>query len=141
MWLAYAILASIIWGLNYALGERIFRRVSPSTMLGVQMLLGAIVFLSVSAFSRLREDLATLARERSTLLWFVAAILSSNLANILISLSIRAKNATLAGLIEQSYPIYTVVFTWLLFGETHVTASTMAGSVLIFAGIFVMTYF
>jgi len=140
MWLFYAVGASVIWGLNYTLTERVLRRLAAPSMLGLQMLMGALFFLTLSyKTNTLQTDVATLWRERGTLVWFVVAIIASNAANLLICLSIGAKNATMAGLVEQSYPLATLFFTWVLFQENRLTPSVALGGLLVFAGIVVIS--
>jgi drug/metabolite transporter (DMT)-like permease len=142
MWLIFAITASMIWGLDYALGEKIFRsKISPYSLLALQMLFGATVFLGISYFTRLKTDWAIITADRTTLLYVLVAIVTFNLGNLLIFLSIQAKNATLAGLIELCYPIFTVLFTLLLFKVNHVTPSVVIGGLLIFVGVFVVGHF
>jgi drug/metabolite transporter (DMT)-like permease len=50
-------------------------------------------------------------------------------------LSIASKNATLASLIEISYPVFVAVFAYLLFREIHVNPSVIIGGLLVFAGV------
>lgn len=134
-WLIYALGAAILWGLNYSLNERIFLgRVSPATLLIFQGFAGMTIAFIVG-FRQLPADLRTLQQDRSTLLIAIGALLTYGLGNLLISLSIQAKNATLAGLVELSYPIFTVLFTWLLFRQWHMTPLSMVGAVLILAGL------
>jgi len=64
----------------------------------------------------------------------IAALVTGVAANYLISRSIQASNATLAGLIELAYPVFTVAFTWLLFGHNHLTPAVAFGGLLIMAG-------
>ena len=64
----------------------------------------------------------------------MSVALSSLLATVLLFLSIDGKNATMAGLIEISYPIFIVLFTWLLFREMHLTWTSALGGLLIMAG-------
>ena len=142
MWLVYAISAALIWGLDYSLGERIFRdRISPVTLLLFQMMVGLILFFTFAMRGPLKADLNILTTHRATLFWVFLATITFNLGNYLIFASIQHKNATTAGLIELCYPIFTVFFSWLLFGENHLTPSIMIGSTLIFAGIFVIAFY
>lgn len=143
MWLIYAILASVIWGLDYTLGEKIFRsKISPITLLFLQLLFGVIAFFIIGTRSnQLKQDISVLMTNTQTLWWVLLALLTFNAGNLLIFLSIQAKNATLAGLIELSYPIFTVLFSWLLFNETHLTPSVITGSLFIFAGVFIISLF
>ncbi len=135
MWLLYALSASLLWGLNYSLNERVFQgKVGPSTLLIFQGLATALVAL-ILGFPKLAGDMRTLAQDRTTLYVALGALLTCGLGNLLISLSIQAKNATLAGLVELSYPIFTVLFTYLLFHQLHLTPMVVAGGVLILIGI------
>lgn len=139
MWLLYAIGASMLWGLNYSLNERVFQdRIHPTTLLVFQGLATSGVALAMGLF-RLVPDLRTVAQDRSTLYLVVGALVTNGVGNLLISLSIQAKNATLAGLVELSYPIFTVLFTYLLFRQLHLTPMIMAGGALILVGIVLVT--
>lgn len=142
MWLIYAIVASMIWGLDYALGERIFRsKISPYSLLALQMLFGAVLFFVVSYCTRLKTDLAIIAADRTTFWYVLLAMITFNAGNLFIFLSIQAKNATLAGLIELCYPIFTVLFSLLLFKVNHLTPTVIIGGLLIFMGVFIIGHF
>jgi len=142
MWLIYAISASIVWGLDYALGEKIFKsKIAPVSLLVFQLLFGLILFLIIGARSQLKADIATLASDTKTLWLVIAALLTFNFGNLLIFLSIQSKNATVAGLIELCYPIFTVLFSWILFRENYLSASVAIGGALIFLGVFIIGYF
>jgi drug/metabolite transporter (DMT)-like permease len=125
----------MLWGLNYSLNERVFQgKVQPATLLIFQGLASMLIALCVG-FPHVAQDLKTVQQDRSTLYVAVGALLTYGLGNLLISLSIQAKNATLAGLVELSYPIFTVLFTYLLFRQLHLNSSVIAGGVLILIGI------
>jgi drug/metabolite transporter (DMT)-like permease len=62
------------------------------------------------------------------------------IAELFIGFSITAKNATLAGLIEISYPIFIALFSFILF-RSVVNLPTMLGGMIIFVGVFVIYYF
>lgn len=135
MWLAYALIAAALWGLNYSLNERVFEKgVSPATLLVFQALAGMLIAGTVG-FRNIPGDLRAVGADRATLAIAVAALFSYGLGNLMISLSIQAKNATLAGLVELSYPIFTVLFSYLLFKKWHMTPMTIAGGVLILVGL------
>jgi drug/metabolite transporter (DMT)-like permease len=136
MWIVYALLASMVWGLDYALAGKIFQeRIAPITLLALQMLIGGSVFFVIASVTTLKGDIATLSSNRGTLWLTVAALFGFAIGNLLIALSVQAKNATLAGLIEISYPIFIALFSLLLFKESHVTPSVVLGGALIFAGV------
>jgi drug/metabolite transporter (DMT)-like permease len=49
-----------------------------------------------------------------------------------------AKNPTLASLIEVSYPLFVVFFTWVFFREIQLNAMTCMGGLLVLAGVMVI---
>ena len=63
-------------------------------------------------------------------LWRVAVRFSTNCY-----VSIGGKNATLASLIEISYPAFVALFAFLLYREVHFNASVLLGAALVFAGV------
>jgi drug/metabolite transporter (DMT)-like permease len=126
----------MIWGLDYALAGRIFQhRIAPVTLLAMQMLIGGSVFLAISMATSLKQDIQTIVSSATTLWLTVAALVGFSVANLMIALSVKAKNATLAGLIEICYPVFIAIFSFILFKESHVTSSVLVGGLLIFAGI------
>ena len=63
------------------------------------------------------------------------------MAEILIGLSIANKNAVFAGLIEISYPVFILLFAYLLFNENSLNLSILAGGTFVFIGVFIIFYF
>lgn len=61
--------------------------------------------------------------------------LTSLLANVLRFRSISGKNATLAGQIEISYPVFVALFAFVLFREIHVNTSVIVGGLMVSAGV------
>jgi drug/metabolite transporter (DMT)-like permease len=135
MWLIIAIMAAVLWGLNYSLDERIFKnQVSPLTILALQAWAGAIIFSVLSYFSTAKTDFTILSTNRNTLWLTLGSIAAANIGIYLIAVSIQIKNATFASLIEQTYPIFTILFTYLLFHENHLTKNIMIGGLFILIG-------
>ena len=135
MWFIYAMTAAILWGVNYSLAEKIGERISLISLLAMEMLLGAVLVGIYAYFTTLKTDLATLWVNPAVMRLTVIEIVIVMLANVAIVLSIQSKNATTAGLIELSYPLFTIVFTWVLFHEHHLNLMTVIGSMLIAFGV------
>jgi drug/metabolite transporter (DMT)-like permease len=70
--------------------------------------------------------------------WLLVAIVSSAAGGLLIYIAIGEKNATLASLIEISYPFFVAVFAWLFFREIQFSWQTLVGGALILAGVAVV---
>jgi drug/metabolite transporter (DMT)-like permease len=132
-WYVAALGAALVWGIHYPLIDFALKRVSLMTVL----LLTAVPILLLVPFYRhiLVADARMLAEldagERSTVL---SVAVTSLMATVLLFVSIDRKNATLAGLIEITYPLFIVFFTWLLFREVHLNWTSAFGGLLIIVG-------
>ncbi len=135
MWFSYAIVAAVLWGIHYSLAEKIGERISLLSVLAIEMILGGMLIGLYAYLTTLKTDLVTLwvnpPLMRLTLIEIVVVIF----ANVAIVLSIQAKNATTAAFIELSYPLFTILFTWILFHEHHLNLMTIIGSILIAFGV------
>ncbi|MCW8407712.1 DMT family transporter [Legionella sp. PATHC035] len=139
MWFTFAIFAAILWGFNYALAEKILNSISPITLLALEMTIGAVLFTCISFFTTMKRDVALLTTDSGLLLLTVAEIAIVLVASYFIATSISLKNATIAGIVELTYPIFTIIFTWFLFNQVHVNLSVIIGGLFIFIGILVIS--
>lgn len=133
-WYLAALGAAVLWGIHYPLVDNALRKVSLPAVL---LLTALPILLLLPLFHRtLAEDYRALAAmswgERTAVL---GLSLTSLAATVLLFLSIGGKNATLASLIEISYPLFVVLFAYLLFREVQLTVGVAAGALLVFAGI------
>lgn len=141
MWLIYAISAAILWGLNYSLSEKLLQKISVFYLLFFQAAAGTLVYFIIISFQgNLKTQIATLSKTGNLKL-IVGAVATYLAANILICISIQSKNATLAGIIELAYPIFTILFTWLLFNQIHANWSVIAGGLCIALGVTLISLF
>ena len=128
MWIIFALSASVLWGLSYVLFEQIYKKISITSSFAIVCFFMFFVMFFASYFQgSIKPDLMALSSSKK-LIWLVAAgALTAVMADICIALSIVTKNAALAGLIEISYPIFIVLFAYLLFKENQLTLSTFIG--------------
>lgn len=142
MWLLLALFAAIVWGLDYALAERLFRgRVSPLTLLSLQMLAGTAWLLPVALARGMAGEVRRACADTPTAWQLAVAVAGFALGNLLVAGAIKAKDATLASLVEISYPLPVIVFSWILFRSHHLSLSVVVGGVLIAAGIVCIYWF
>mgnify|MGYP006780270973 CR=1 FL=1 len=67
--------------------------------------------------------------------WLIGMIALTSLAGtVLLYMAVRGRNATLASLIEISYPAFVAVFAWLLFREWQLNSGVLLGALLVVAG-------
>ncbi len=139
-WLVLALLASLLWGLSYVLDEHIFQRISVSTLLFFSAFATLITMLLVGlGTGQLQRDLTHLSETRSTFWLLLLACACNVLAGWSICQSVAASNATLAGLIEVSYPVWIVLFS-LAFGSAHLNWSIGVGGALIGLGVVIVQW-
>ena len=142
MWIIFALGASILWGLSYVLFEQIYKKVSVVTSLAIVCFIMMLVMLVASYFTGvLKVDLLTLGSSRKLLWLFAAGTATALFADLFIAFSITGKSATLAGLIEISYPIFIALFAYVLYRENQINLGTLVGGLLIFSGVAVVYYF
>jgi len=140
MWILYAFAASLCWGISYAASGPILKKgLSPLVFFfGYSLLglVGATVALAVSGqlFPALR--LEAVGREDRGL--FLFSIVGSAVGAYLTYAAMSAKNPTLVSLIEISYPLFVIIFTWILFREFQLNTATLFGAVLILAGVAIL---
>ncbi len=140
LWLVYAVGAAVIWGVNYAISGRLLQRgMSPQTLFLIDLIFGVVAVSAMITFNgRWSSTLLEVRQARPDILWLIIAVASATAAALLIFLSIQAKNATLASLIEVTYPLFTAFFAWALFRQVTINTATVIGAVLIFTGVLIV---
>ena len=141
MWIVFALGASVFWGMSYVFNEEIYKKISVFTALGIASLAIFVLTILMAYFTgNLKPDLMAIASSKKLMWYVVGGVLALFVAELFIGFSIAAKNATLAGLIEISYPLFIVLFSYILFKST-VTIPTMIGGFIIFSGVFIIYFF
>lgn len=141
MWIIFALSASLFWGLSYVLNEEIYKKISVFSSIGIMSFFIFILSLGIAYLNgSLKLDLMTITSSKKLMYYLLAGIFALMIAEVFIGFSIVAKNATIAGLIEISYPIFIALFSYILFKNT-ITPPTMLGATIIFIGVFVIYYF
>ncbi|RYU61405.1 hypothetical protein EWI61_05290 [Methylolobus aquaticus] len=137
MWFIYALSAAVIWGISYAAsGRAIARGVPPLVFFtlyaGVALAMGLAALLVTGRIGTLSRIGQTIGDDLG---WLILAVITSGLGALLIYLAIGEKNATVASLIEISYPLFVAFFAWLFFQEIQFNRLTVAGAALILSGV------
>jgi drug/metabolite transporter (DMT)-like permease len=137
MWIVYALAASVIWGVSYAASGRVIERgMAPLSFFFYYAAFGALAgALALAATGRLGGLATELKGLGPDWVWLTVALVSSAAGTLLIYVAIGEKNATLASLIEISYPLFVAVFAWLFFRQVEFNALTLVGAGLIMSGV------
>jgi drug/metabolite transporter (DMT)-like permease len=140
MWIIYAVTASICWGMSYAAsGPMLKKGFSPLLFFfgySLLALIGATISLITSG--KLSSALKFTCLERSDAGWFLFSVMIGALGAYLTYAAMGAKNPTLASLIEISYPLFVVLFTWVFFREVQLSLMTLCGGILVLTGVAVI---
>ena len=140
MWFIYALSAAIIWGISYAASGRVIERgVPPIVFFTLYATVATVMgFSALAATGRLTY----LTRISQTIgddwLWLLIAVVTSGVGALLIYMAIGEKNATLASLIEISYPVFVAFFAWLFFRQIQFNLMTLMGAAMILGGVAVV---
>lgn len=132
-WYVAGLGAALLWGIHYPLLEHALKRVSLVTVLVLTVLPVVLVAL-VFRDTLWRDAVVLAAMDWPDRLRILLLSLTSLAATVMLFLAIGGRNATLASLIEITYPLFIVLFTWLLFRQVHVTPSAALGGILVMAG-------
>lgn len=140
MWIIYALAASMLWGVSYAASGRVIERgLAPLSFFFTYAAFGTVVAAAALALS---GKFVTLPGEVRGLggdfFWFAVAVASSAAGTLLIYMAIGEKNATLASLIEISYPLFVAVFAWAFFRDVQINLGTILGGAMILGGVAVV---
>jgi len=138
-WYVAALGAAIVWGIHYPLIDFAMKRLSVYTVLLISVL--PVLFLMPVFIRDLARDVDVFKLLPTNEQWLVAAIgLTSTLGAMLLYLSVNSKNATLASLIEITYPVFVVLFAYLFFRQVHVNTSVILGGLMILLGAGLIIY-
>jgi drug/metabolite transporter (DMT)-like permease len=139
MWFFLALAASMFWGATYVLDEQLYRHISvPTTMAVHTLIISVCAWLVAWKQGTIASDFHILLTSRSVGQLFLWCALTFVAAEFLINFSISGKNATLVGLVEISYPLFSALFAYLVFSEGQLNFGTGIGGLLIACGVAVI---
>ena len=142
MWIVYALCAAVLWGAGYLLYELMLRTVSASGILLSTSIICACIYTCWGLIGgTLGQDWLLIKKGGNETKLLGGIILTTCLANATFLASMRLKNATIAGLIEITYPLFTALFAWYFVREAQMSMGTFFGAMLIMAGIICISYF
>ncbi len=128
----YAIAAAVMWGLVYAMDQKVLDKVSPHALLFVNSIFSLLYLVPFLFFHK--DEWKTLVHlDRGNMRFFATTLLCTLIANILIYLAIQKLGSSRAAIFEIAYPFFVIVFGFFLFRE-HINAYFLLGSVLLFLG-------
>jgi len=141
-WVFYALFAAALWGGYYLIYEVLLKSISAPTVLSFSTLGASSVFLCWLIIGGSFEKDWQQIRKGGDETWLlVGAALLAVMANVAFLSSMRLKNATISGLIEITYPLFTALFAWIFIREAQMSLGTLLGACFIMTGIICIYYF
>jgi len=138
-WYVAAIAAAVTWGIYYPLVDMALKRISLFSVILLSMipvLLAMPLFLKV-----ISDDIETVKTLPTSEQWVIVSLgLIGLFGEVMVYLAIGGKNATLASLIEMTYPLFVVLFAYIFYRQVDVTPSVFIGGLLILAGAGLIIY-
>lgn len=113
----FPVLASVSWGLIYTLDQKILKGISPIALLTIDAFITFLVFAPVLLIQRgALKEVAMLDRKGIALIVLVTVL--TIVADLLILYGVKHLDASMASIIEISYPFFIVLFAWIFFQAT-----------------------
>lgn len=140
-WFWYALGAAILWGLSYTINQVTLKHFDEVELLFFESL---VVFLIIGGYFMFRGNFAEFAHKLlnpKQLTLIICSSLIYVVASWLILKSISASNAGLAAIIESCYPIFTVIFAFIFFGQLQLNLMSGIGFCLILTGIIIVKFY
>ena len=137
LWLICALITAISWGFGYALSEKLMKDAfSPIFIMVVSGFFYFTLSLILAFFTKqLEPGFQIISEDKTKLIGICILSISYVVGTGLIFYAISLKNATLVNLIEITYPVFTVIFAYVLMKEVQINLGTLIGGLLIFAGV------
>jgi drug/metabolite transporter (DMT)-like permease len=123
-------------GVNYALNEKAFGSINLPTYVFVYCLAGAALMLLLHFITPLKLDFSSLSQKTAARL-IAISIPASFAAWMITVFTIKNISADYTAIAEISYPLFTVLFGYLLFSR-KIDWSMAAGAALIITGSFIL---
>lgn len=132
-WTHFALAAAACWGISYSVGERLIRTAGvPALLLSNTIGGGAAILCYLLYRGTIASTLSSVTMADGVKMLVCA--LASATAVICAQTAISLKNATLAGMIEMTYPLFTGIFAYALFNDMQLTPKALIGTALILTG-------
>ena len=133
-WWGYALLSAACWGIQYVLMETLFRKVDFAAAFSFLSLVNGILVAAVLWILYPRQNWWRLGESWSVIGLVLLYLIFGTGAYLFNALAINQKNATMAALLEISYPLFIILFTALFFREIHLDLVGMIGAMLFLLG-------
>ncbi len=136
----YAVLAAILWGLVYTIDQKVLEKTSPLNFLLFYAVIMIIVLPPIQFFFGQQQIKTILNLGKFDIFLILLTIVLGLLASWFIFAAISKLGASTASIFEIAYPIFVVLFSYLLF-QTSLNGYFYLGAGFIFIGSLIIVRF
>lgn len=141
MRIVYSLIVAITRGILYAVLDKLLIQMPIVILCFASSIFNAIFFGLVFYFGKYYTDFKKYFQDKNTLSLFILVTVLFLVANALILFAIKSKNATVASLIEISYPLFVILFTYLFYRTVHLNIGSVVWWTLILTWIILIYLF
>lgn len=136
MWIFFAILTAVFWGVGYASAEQLLHYIDKKTYLFLSCLIQTPVFyfLSKPDWHQVYHTL------KSPAIGYLLVCVLCSIFGCLMSLyAIEQKSASYAAMVEISYPLFTMIATLIMIGRNDFSYNSISGFLMIMGGVWILS--
>lgn len=141
MRIVYSLIVAITRWVQYAILDKVLVSVPIVVLCFISSIFNTVFFGILFYLGNYSANFKKYFADKNILRLFILTVILYLIASSLILVAIKNKNATVASLIEISYPLFVVFFTYLFYKNVHINLRTWVGGVLILAGIILIYIF
>lgn len=137
MWAILALGASIMWGLAYAISEKVLRAgVHPSILMVSSAMVSFPLFVFVASYlGQVKPGIDILMAQPKLIPIIIIQALAIVVGSYMIFVAVNMKNATLVNLIEITYPLFTALFAYIILKDVQFNWWTLVGGLVVMSGL------
>ena len=141
MRIVYSLIVAITWGVQYAILDKVLVSVPIVVLCFVSSIFNTIFFGVLFYLGNYSSDFKKYFADKNILRLFILITILYLVSSSLILVAIKNKNATVASLIEISYPIFVVLFSYLFYKNVHLNIGNSIWWILILVWIVLIYIF
>lgn len=139
-WVGLALLAAVLWGLQYALWGQALKAVSPVVGMWWYCLISMVLY-TVFVWARgIDIGAAAMAINWPLMGLLVVIAILGFAGNVTMLSGFKMANPTVVTMITASAPLFSAFFAYLFFRNVDVNLMTILGFVMILGGVGVVAY-
>jgi len=140
-WISFSLFSAVLSGVAYTFYGELIKKISVDSVIFYTSILVGLFFFFVSYFNgSLSNDWEEVRKGSKTASYLLVIFLADIGASFCMFMGMKMKNATAVGLLEISAPLFTLLFAWILFKQSHLSLGLVVGGVLIMSGIACVMY-